>query len=109
MPKKARASWKSQTVEGSVFERKPLSDEDIDRLTRKMKDTYGWYPQGFQLEGIRAQLEGVDIMIQAPTGAGKTAIAAAPHLMLKGMTIMASPLIALADEMVTMPPTHFES
>lgn len=70
-----------------------------------MKDAYGWDegPRSFQLAGVQAQLEGRDITIQAPTGAGKTAIAAGPHLspMSEGkLTIVVSPLMALQDEMV---------
>jgi len=68
-----------------------------------MEEKYGWTPQSFQLAGIQAQLEGVDMALQAPTGAGKTAIVAGAHLWphneLK-VTIMVSPLLSLEDEMV---------
>ena len=60
-------------------------------------------PRPFQVEGTKAQLEGCDMIIQAPTGSGKTAVAAGPHVWetSKGkVTIMVSPLLALEDEMV---------
>ncbi|KAI0071881.1 P-loop containing nucleoside triphosphate hydrolase protein, partial [Panus rudis PR-1116 ss-1] len=60
-------------------------------------------PHYFQLEGTRAQLEGTDMIIQAPTGCGKTAVAAGPHVWpsSKGkITIVISPLLALEEEMV---------
>ncbi|KAI0076160.1 P-loop containing nucleoside triphosphate hydrolase protein [Panus rudis PR-1116 ss-1] len=70
-----------------------------------MQKAYGWDepPRYFQIEGARAQLEGVDMIIQAPTGFGKTAVAAGPHLWpeSKGkITIVISPLMALEEEMV---------
>lgn len=70
-----------------------------------MRAQYGWPsdPRPFQLEGVRAQIEGTDMIIQASTGAGKTAIAAGPYLWhtTKGkITIMVCPLLALEDEMV---------
>ncbi|KAI0075723.1 P-loop containing nucleoside triphosphate hydrolase protein, partial [Panus rudis PR-1116 ss-1] len=70
-----------------------------------MKTTCGWEgePRPFQLAGIKAQLEGVDTIIQASTGAGKTAISAGPHFHKSSAgkcTIMVEPLIQLQDEMV---------
>lgn len=55
----------------------------------------------FQLEAMEAQILGVDVLLHAATGAGKTGIAAGPHLLpsSKGkITIMISPLLALQDE-----------
>ncbi len=82
-----------------------LSDTDVIDLANLMKTAYGWTnsPHSFQLAGVKAQLEKTNMIIQAPTGAGKTAIAAGPHLWpsSKGkMTIMVSPHMALEDEMV---------
>ena len=61
-------------------------------------------PRPFQLDAIRAQLKGLDVIVHAGTGQGKTAIAAGPHAhpSAKGkVTLMISPLIALHDEMVS--------
>lgn len=90
---------------GSVTHSK-LSNDDLIKLASLMKTAYGWdkNPKPFQLAGVQAQLEGNNIMIQAPTGAGKTAIAAGPHLWPSAgsrITIMISPLMALEDEMVS--------
>ncbi|KAH9842930.1 P-loop containing nucleoside triphosphate hydrolase protein [Rhodofomes roseus] len=85
------------------FQREPLSQEDVSTLSKLVQDNYGWAPQSFQLTGIQSQLEGVDAMIQAPTGAGKTAIVAGAHLWPHDepkVTIMVSPLLSLEDEMV---------
>jgi len=61
-------------------------------------------PRPFQLDAIRAQLKGLDVIVHAGTGQGKMGIAAGPHAhpSAKGkVTLMISPLIALHDEMVS--------
>ena len=85
--------------------RPQLNEESIAQLSAKMKATYRWSsePRPFQLECIKAQVEGVDMIIRAPTGSGKTAVAAGPHLHESAagkITIMIEPLLALQDEMV---------
>ncbi|KAI0771547.1 P-loop containing nucleoside triphosphate hydrolase protein [Trametes elegans] len=85
--------------------RPKLTAEDVSLLSQKMRNEYGWdeHPKSFQLAGVKAQLEGMDLVIQASTGAGKTAIAAGPHLWpsSKGKTtIMVCPLLSLEDKMV---------
>ncbi len=82
-----------------------LSDKDLEDLASRMRIAYGWDepPRAFQLAGVQAQLEGRDVVIQAPTGAGKTAITAGPYLWPSShgkITIMVSPLMVLEDEMV---------
>lgn len=82
-----------------------LTADDVKLLSQKMRETYGWDadPKPFQLAGVKAQLEGDDIIIQASTGAGKTAIAAGPHLWGTSAgktTIMVCPLLSLEEEMV---------
>ncbi|TFY51100.1 hypothetical protein EVJ58_g10740 [Rhodofomes roseus] len=89
-----------------------MTTAQVDELARLMKDAYKWEngPRPFQMEGIRAQIEGIDTMIQAPTGSGKTAIAAGPHLWPANqgkVTIMVSPLLALEEEMVGTFKTDF--
>ncbi|KIK61015.1 hypothetical protein GYMLUDRAFT_73454 [Collybiopsis luxurians FD-317 M1] len=57
--------------------------------------------QYFQKEAARAQFQWKDTIVHAHTGAGKTAIVAAPHAhpSSKGkITFLVSPLIALQDE-----------
>ncbi|KAI0704500.1 P-loop containing nucleoside triphosphate hydrolase protein [Cerioporus squamosus] len=87
-------------------QRRPrLTDEDLKNLACTMREKYLWTadPKPFQLAGVKAQLEGIDMIIQAATGAGKTAIAAGPHLWPGSegkTTIMVSPLLSLEEEMV---------
>ncbi|KAH9949019.1 P-loop containing nucleoside triphosphate hydrolase protein [Amylocystis lapponica] len=89
----------------NAVDSEPLTEEQVQELAQKMQDTYNWPgpPRSHQLDGVRAQLEGVDAIIQAPTGSGKTAIAAGPHLWPgneRKVTIMVSPLLSLEEEMV---------
>lgn len=85
----------------------PLSENEIFGLAHTMQKEYGWshdqVVQPFQMAGIQAQLESVDMIIQAPTGAGKTVIVAGAHLShrAKGMiTLLSVPLVQLAEDMV---------
>lgn len=85
--------------------RQPLTPAEVDTLAQLMRERFRWDddPRFFQLQGVKAQLEGVDTIIQAPTGAGKTAIAAGPHVWPSSAgktTIMVCPLLALEVEMV---------
>ena len=85
----------------------PLSKDEEMQLAQKIAVQYGWdgerTVQPFQMAGIRAQLEAVDCVLQAPTGSGKTVIAAGPHCSprAQGMiTLISVPLIQLAEDMV---------
>jgi ATP-dependent helicase YprA (DUF1998 family) len=87
-------------------ERKPLTNKELEGLDEKIKDQFGWEqgPKPFQSKAIRAQLKGLDVLVHAGTGSGKTGIAAGPHVHPKSkgkVTLMVSPLIALHDEQVS--------
>ncbi len=71
-------------------------DEDVKK---KFKKPYTLKP--FQRKATVAQLKRIDAIVHAYTGAGKTAIVAAPHAHPKSagkVTFLVSPLIALQDE-----------
>ncbi|KIK51592.1 hypothetical protein GYMLUDRAFT_251969 [Collybiopsis luxurians FD-317 M1] len=82
---------------------KPLSDDDLESLDEDVKQMFhkNFILRDFQKEAARAQLQQKDTIVHAHTGAGKTAIVAAPHAhpSSKGkITFLVSPLIALQDE-----------
>ncbi len=51
-----------------------------------------------QWEPIKAVLEGRDALVVMPTGSGKSVVYQLPALMLKGLTVVVSPLIALMKD-----------
>lgn len=51
-----------------------------------------------QWEPIRSVLSGRDALVVMPTGSGKSIVYQLPALMLKGLTIVVSPLIALMKD-----------
>ena len=51
-----------------------------------------------QWEPIKAALEGHDALVVMPTGSGKSLIYQLPALMLEGLTVVVSPLIALMKD-----------
>src|SRR5438874_13176488 len=51
-----------------------------------------------QWEPVRAVLHGHDALVVMPTGSGKSIIYQLPALMLPGLTIVVSPLIALMKD-----------
>lgn len=61
----------------------------------------GFDPKGFQVKGTCAVLGRKDLVLQAPTGAGKTMLFGAPHLALSGrVSLVITPLILLQDDHV---------
>ena len=88
------------------MQRGALTESELDALAREMSTQFGWdtAPRPFQILGTQAQLEGNDLIIQAPTGSGKTAVVAGPHMSPRAqgrLTIMVVPLLALQHEMVS--------
>ncbi len=89
-----------------------LTEEQLQFLANKMQERFKWdaKPKDFQLEAVKSQIEGVDMIVQAPTGSGKTALAAGPHLWPGNegkFTLMVCPLLSLEEEMVRANSTVF--
>ncbi|KAH9920827.1 P-loop containing nucleoside triphosphate hydrolase protein, partial [Epithele typhae] len=105
MPRHSYSHYAASPTEPLVdfISRHPLSGSEVQKLSLLLRDKFKWQndPKEFQLDAIRAQLEGANMVIQAPTGAGKTAIAAGPHVWLDHrVTLMICPLLTLENEMV---------
>ncbi len=68
----------------------------VDELTRQLHDRFGFetFRPG-QREAIEAAMEGRDALVVMPTGQGKSLCYQLPGLLLDGLTLVVSPLIAL--------------
>ncbi len=79
----------------------PTIDPPDDELRRVLRERFGHADfQPRQLEAIRAVLSGRDVLATMPTGAGKSLIYQFPTLLLDGLTLVISPLIALMKDQV---------
>ncbi|KAJ7264139.1 P-loop containing nucleoside triphosphate hydrolase protein [Mycena rebaudengoi] len=81
--------------------------EELKLLPDLIKQKYTKWTHGatdFQLQCMGAQALGQDTVLHAYTGAGKTGIAAGPHLLPSSagkVTLVISPLLSLHEEQVT--------
>ncbi|PZR52497.1 recombinase RecQ [Xylanimonas oleitrophica] len=70
-------------------------------VRRTARDVFGWdHLRPGQAEAIRAVLDGHDVLLVLPTGAGKSAVYQLPGIELEGPTVVVSPLIALQQDQV---------
>jgi ATP-dependent DNA helicase RecQ len=71
------------------------------RLRRAARQHFGWHTlRDGQVEAARAIVRGRDALVVLPTGAGKSAIFQLPAMLLRGPTIVISPLLALQQDQV---------
>ncbi|KVH97843.1 Actin-binding FH2 [Cynara cardunculus var. scolymus] len=79
------------------------SDENLVKLL-KLTHGYDSFRDG-QLETIKLLLAGKSSMVILPTGAGKSLCYQLPAIVLQGMTLVISPLVALMfDQLKQLPP-----
>ncbi|KAK8928866.1 ATP-dependent DNA helicase Q-like 5 [Platanthera zijinensis] len=79
------------------------SDEKLRKLL-KLTHGYDCYREG-QLEAIRNVISGESTMLVLPTGAGKSLCYQLPALILPGVALVVSPLVALmVDQLRQLPP-----
>ena len=71
------------------------------RLRRRAAAVFGWRTlRPAQLLAMRALLRGRDAMVVLPTGAGKSAVYQVPATLLRGPTVVISPLLALQHDQI---------
>lgn len=83
--------------------RNEASEENLEKL---LKLVYGYdsFRDG-QLEAIKSVVNGRSVMLVLPTGAGKSLCYQIPAMILPGITLVVSPLVALMiDQLKQLPP-----
>jgi ATP-dependent DNA helicase RecQ len=79
----------------------PRSQESIGRAREVAKKVFG-HPSLLpgQKEAMQAVLDGHDVLLVAPTGAGKSLAYQVPGVLLDGCTVVVSPLLALQRDQI---------
>ena len=75
------------------------NDSHKGNLRQVAAETFGWtelHPE--QLEAMDLVMQGRDVLVILPTGAGKSAIYQVPALLIPGPTLIVSPLLALQHD-----------
>ncbi|WP_328421577.1 RecQ family ATP-dependent DNA helicase [Micromonospora sp. NBC_00389] len=71
------------------------------RLRRAARRHFGWQKlRATQLRAMRALLAGRDALVVLPTGGGKSAVYQVPATLLRGPTVVISPLLALQQDQI---------
>ncbi len=74
---------------------------DSPAVQQALRETFGLEAfRGQQAEAIEAVLAGRDVLLTMPTGAGKSLVYQLPAVLLPGVTLVVSPLIALMKDQV---------
>ncbi|USX53611.1 ATP-dependent DNA helicase RecQ [Lentzea sp. HUAS12] len=72
-----------------------------EQLVETADEVFGWTElRREQLLGMRHLLDGRDVLLVMPTGAGKSAVYQVPAILLDGPAVVVSPLIALQRDQV---------
>ncbi len=73
--------------------------EVTSRLRAVARTRFGWERlRAEQLAAMRAVMAGRDVLVVAPTGAGKSAVYQVPAVLLDGPTVVVSPLLSLQQD-----------
>jgi len=98
--RKAAHRGLEQSAEQNVPSHRPMPNRSASARARAiLRDRFGFdaFQQG-QWEGMRPLLDGRDSLVVMPTGSGKSLIYQLPALLIEGLTVVVSPLIALMKD-----------
>ncbi|MDQ2584080.1 RecQ family ATP-dependent DNA helicase [Saccharothrix yanglingensis] len=73
---------------------------DRARLRETATEVFGWSLRDEQLDAMTHVMAGRDVVVVLPTGAGKSAVYQVPGVLLDGLVVVVSPLIALQRDQV---------
>ena len=77
------------------------SGSELEAARRALRERFGFDDfRGVQREAVEAVLAGRDVLLTMPTGAGKSLVYQLPAVVLDGLTLVISPLIALMKDQV---------
>lgn len=86
------------SVDAEISDQAPAS-EHAQRLQQVARDAFGWARlRPDQLAAMEHTMQGRDVLVVLPTGAGKSAIYQVPALLIPGATLVISPLLALQHD-----------
>jgi ATP-dependent DNA helicase RecQ len=81
--------------------RRMAKPDSLDRLRETARRLFGWEElRPAQAEAMGHVMAGRDTLVVSPTGSGKSAIYQVPAILLRGTTVVVSPLIALQRDQV---------
>jgi ATP-dependent DNA helicase RecQ len=101
MPHDASSRPEGGPETGPAREPVPVGTATLRDVRRTAREVFGYESlRPGQAEAIRALLDGRDVLLVLPTGAGKSAVYQLPGVELDGPTLVVSPLIALQRDQV---------
>ncbi|PFH37945.1 hypothetical protein BESB_002860 [Besnoitia besnoiti] len=92
---------RERLAKGPVAAEASHGESPEDHVLKALKNKFGYTAfRAGQEQAVRAVLEGNDALVVMPTGGGKTLTYLLPGLLLPGLVIVVSPLLALMDDQV---------
>jgi len=86
---------------GRRGERRGPESPELRAARAKLKEVFGFDDfRGRQRDAVDAVLRGRDVLLTMPTGSGKSLVYQLPALVLDGLVVVVSPLIALMKDQV---------
>jgi ATP-dependent DNA helicase RecQ len=91
-----------QVLAAAVEEAEEVEDDEPEsELEAKLREVFGFNAfRPLQEDAVRATLDGEDVLVVMPTGAGKSLCFQLPAAISDGVTLVVSPLVALMRDQV---------
>jgi ATP-dependent DNA helicase RecQ len=90
-----------RTASGPLPPFAPVAHDKLDDARRVLRERFGYADfRAGQTDAIRTVLARRDVLVVLPTGGGKSLCYQVPALLLRGLTVVISPLISLMQDQV---------